>query len=412
MTHDEKILRELAHEYAAAANSARNAQARLLHITSNDLHMQRPIVLVDEIPWQQMNFDDSLTCVCEDNDFRAVEWFLRAQLFKWRNIPSDQVLQPFIGVPKVIHSTGIGITCQEETLHSTHATDIISHSFVDQLEDEDSPNIITPPVLTYNEAATQASYTKIGTVLGDILPVRITGMSSLYLASWDDIARYRGVMPILIDLADRPEHSHAIIEKITQCKVAELDQREALGALDREGYGLHCTPSLTQDLPAVDGQHATRAHIWGRGMAQIFGSVSRDMHQAFDLEYQKRTVGTCGLVYYGCCEPLHTKIDLLEATFGAKLRKIGVTPWADVNISAEVIGNKYVFSSKPNPAAVAVPSLDEAALRSELGEILQACKRNDVKGLDITLKDISTVNGNPRNLIRWAEIAMEMTQNY
>ena len=410
MTHDELILRPLAQAYAQAAAEPRNFERRRLHTASNDLHMLRPVVMLDEIPWQQMDFDGSLACRCEDGDLRGVEWWMRRQLFQYKHFPGDMFLQSYVGVGKVVRSTGIGMSAKDHTLASGHATSIISHEYEDQLEDEASLERIHPPVLTYDEEATLADWTKIGEAVGDILPVRVTGSTQCGIASWDDISRYRGVTPILMDLIDRPEYSHAVIEKITQCKEAELNQREALGLLDAEGYTLHCTPYLTEDLPKPTDGIVTRKNIWGRGTAQIFGSVSREMHDEFDLEYMKRTVGACGLVYYGCCEPLHNKIDLVEKI--PNLRKIGVTPWADVNMAAEIIGPRYVVSSKPNPAAVAVPLLNEDALRRELGEILSACKRNNVRGLDITLKDISTCNGRPENIFRWEQIVMEMVEGW
>ena len=410
MTHDEQILRPLAQAYSAAAAESRNFERRQLHMASNDLRMLRPVVMLDEIPWQQMNFDGSLDCRCEDGGLRGVEWWMRRQLFQYKHFPGDMFLQSYVGVGKVVHSTGIGIITKDRTIASGHATSIISHEYEDQLEDEAALEMIHPPVLTYDEAATRAEWTKIGEAVGDILPVRITGSTQCGVASWDDISRYRGVTPILIDLLDRPEYSHAVIEKITQCKEAELDQREALGLLDSDGHALHCTPYLTDDLPKPADGVVTRRNIWGRGTAQIFGSVSREMHAEFDLEYMKRTVGTCGLVYYGCCEPLHNKIDLVERI--PNLRKIGVTPWADVNMAAEIIAGRYVVSNKPNPAAVAVPVLNEDALRRELGTILDACKRSGVRGLDITLKDISTCHNRPENIFRWEQIAMEMVQGW
>jgi hypothetical protein len=408
MTHDEQILRPLAMEYAQAAREPRNAQRRALHTASNDLHMTRPAVMIDEIPWAQMDFDGSLACRCEEDELRGVERWMRRQLFQYRHFPADMILQGHVGVGKHVRSTGIGVECQDHTLTSSHATSIISHEYVDQLEAEEALERIRPPVLTYDEAETRRRWTKIGTAIGDILPVKITGLGYFYIASWDDVARYRGVTPILMDLIERPEHSHAVIEKITQCKEAEMAQREALGALENDGLSLHCTPYLTDDLPKPSGGAVTRQNVWGRGMAQIFGAVSREMHAEFDIEYMKRTAGTCGLVYYGCCEPLHNKIDIVERI--PNLRKIGVTPWANVDMAAEIIGGRYVVSAKPNPAAVAVASLDEAALRRELGGILDACKRNGARGLDITLKDISTCMGRPENIFRWERIAMEMVE--
>ena len=112
-----------------------------------------------------------------------------------------------------------------------------------------------------------------------------------------------------------------------------------------------------------------------------------------------------GLVYYGCCEPLDKKIDIVEKL--PHLRKIGVTPWADVDAAAEIIGKKYVVANKPNPASVASGILDEDALRKEIGRTIAACKRNGCS-CDIVLKDISSASYRLENLVRWEQIAMEL----
>ena len=114
------------------------------------------------------------------------------------------------------------------------------------------------------------------------------------------------------------------------------------------------------------------------------------------------------MVYYGCCEPLDKKIDILEQI--PHLRKISITPWADINNAAEVIGNRYVIANKPNPASVS-GRLDEEALRKEISRILSACKRNGCS-FDMVLKDISSVGYDVQNLIRWEQIVMEMVRNY
>ena len=143
-------------------------------------------------------------------------------------------------------------------------------------------------------------------------------------------------------------------------------------------------------------------------MAQIFASVSKAMHEEFDIAYMKEVMEPFGLVYYGCCEPLDKKIDLVEQL--PHLRKISITPWADIDNAAEVIGNRYVIANKPNPAAVS-GKLDEDALRKEIGRILAACKRNGCS-FDMVLKDISSAGYDVNNLIRWEQIVMEMVRNY
>jgi hypothetical protein len=251
----------------------------------------------------------------------------------------------------------------------------------------------------------------LGEILSDILPVRLSGIGAFYCNPWDQIAKYRGVTNLLIDLIDRPDFSHRMIRKFTDIYMAQLQQIESLGLFDRSPATLHCTPTLTQDLPKPDNdsQTLTRKHVWGRGAAQIFASVSKDMHDEFDIEYMKDAIGQCGLVYYGCCEPLDRKIDIVEKI--PHLRKVSVTPWANPDLAAEAIQNRYVFSAKPNPAAVAGSALDEASLRKEIGRILAAVKRGNCS-CDIVLKDISTCGKHPQNIFRWQQIAMEMVENF
>ena len=408
MHPDVVILRALARDYAAAAAAPRNDACHALHRACNDLRMIRPIVLIYEIPWPQMDLDGSLTCRCWDPLFRDIEWGLRSRLFKFRHFPADMILPPHVSVPKVVHSTGIGIQTQEEILKSADPTTIVSHAYVDQLKDEADLEKLTFPTLTYDAEQTRAMWNRVGEAIGDILPVRMVGRTSLGINTWDDIPRYHGVENIFIDLIDRPAFMHALVRRITAIKMHELAQCEALGLLDTGPETLHCTPALVSDLPGEVGDSVTRKNIWGRGMAQIFGSVSAAMHEEFDIAYMIDTIGTCGLAYYGCCEPLHNKVDIVAKI--PNLRKIGCTPWADTEAEAEAVGKRFVLSVKTNPAAVAVPRLERDVLRREISRILDACRRHGCS-CDITLKDISTCCNRPENLVEWEQTVMEMVRN-
>ena len=137
-------------------------------------------------------------------------------------------------------------------------------------------------------------------------------------------------------------------------------------------------------------------------MAQIFSMVSPEMHDEFDLQYTQRLFDRCGLSYYGCCEPLHNKIPYLRNRF-KNLRRISITPWADVDVAADEIGADYVLSYKCNPAFVAGGHLDEAPARAEVKRVLAACNRNHTP-CEFILKDISTVNKRPQALAEWVNM--------
>lgn len=408
MNQDVKILRKLAYEYLVASQDPRNSQNRILHTAVNDKKMIRPVVLINEVPFPELNFDGSLTLQCSDPILRSAEDFLRKKLFQWKYFPADMILPPYLPVEKAMKSTGIGISVEEETLATDQENWIVSHEYHDQLSTEEDLEKLHPPVISYDHEDTMMRYNRIANAIGDILPVRITG-HNCYTSMWDEISAYRGVTNLLIDLAERPEFSHQIVSLLTEFEISRLEQMEELGLFDIDPLEIHCTCALNSDLPGdYDGGKVKRSQIWGRGMAQIFASVSKEMHEEFDIQYMKKVMEPFGLVYYGCCEPLDKKVDIVEKL--PHLRKISITPWADIDNAAEVIGNRYVIANKPNPSSVAV-RLDEDALRAEIGRTLNACKRNGCS-FDMVLKDISSCGHQLDNLVRWEKTVMEMVRNY
>ncbi len=408
---DKKILRKLAYQYFEIANSSRNMENIELHKAVNDLRQIRPVVLIDEIPWHEMNINNELTLQCSDPYLRSVEWFFRSNIYKNKYIPADMIVTPFVPVQKVMHSSGNGISIEEEILETDKENPIVSHKFNDVLATEEDLAKLRTPVITYDKEETMRRFNQVGEILGDILPVRLSGVGYFAFGPWDEVSRYRGVTNLLMDLVERPEFMHRIMRKLTDISLSYLDQLEDLDLLDNNAYSLHCTPIHTDDLPGkgFNGEKVTRKDIWGRGVAQIFGSVSKQMHDEFDITYMIEVLGRCGLVYYGCCEPLDRKIDIVSKI--PNLRKISITPWADVNVAAEAIGDRYVLSSKPNPSSVVVPVLDKDNLRKEIGTILDACRRNNCS-CDIVLKDISTCHNRPENIFEWEQTVMEMVRNY
>lgn len=411
MNQDVKVLRRLAYSYSEIAFHPRNGENIRLHKAVNDLKPIRPVVLIDELPWNEMNIDNELTLQCSDPYLRSIEWFFRTNIYKNKYMPADMIVPPFVPVEKVIRSTGIGISVDEEILPTDRENHIVSHKYHDILGTEEALGKLHNPIITYDKEETLRRYNLVGEILGDILPVKLTGISYFSVATWDDISMYRGVTNLLIDLVERPEFTHKVVRTLTDIRLSYLEQIESLGLLDTNGYSLHCTPIHTDDLPGkdFDQDKVKRKDIWGRGMAQIFASVSKKTHDEFDIQYMMETVGQCGLVYYGCCEPLDKKIDIVEKI--PNLRKISITPWADVNVAAEAINKKYVLSAKPNPAAVAVPILDKENLRKEIDKILNACRRNGC-ACDIVLKDISTCCRRPENIFEWEQVVMDMVKNY
>ena len=401
---DREILRGLAETYAEMARDQRNAENEKLFRAVNGKKMIRPVVLIDEIPWNQLADQEEMKMQCAGEKERAVEWFLRNQMYRYRHFPCDMILTPYIPWGRHIRVGSYGVEIHEDILAADKGNNIVSHAYIDQLPDEASIEKLHAPTIEVDEEADKRDEEWLNELIGDILPVRLTGLTYAgFYEPWDDIAMWRGAEKLLWDLIDRPEYTHALMEKLLSVRMEHFDCLEKMNLLDACGPYMHCTAGLADDLDTSG--RITRKNIWGRGAAQIFASVSPRMTEEFEIDYARRFFEGFGLVYYGCCEPLDKKIDIVKKL--PNLRKVSITPWADADEAADRLGSDYVFAYKPNPAFVATETLDESAVEAEIRRALNACKRNGIS-CEFTLKDISSIHRNPKNLERWAEIAMKL----
>ena len=81
-----------------------------------------------------------------------------------------------------------------------------------------------------------------------------------------------------------------------------------------------------------------------------------------------------------------------------------MSPWNDLKVASERIGQDYVMSVKPNPAIFAERVWDADRARKTVRQMLEDTKTNN---LEFIVKDISTVCYEPQRLIDFAHIAQE-----
>lgn len=408
ITPEEKlILRELAKQYAFEASKEVNSERRERARRINELSEERPLVWIEEIPWNEINVDNELTLRCTDPFARQMEEFFRRELFRWKHFQADHILDSEYRIRKTFTSSGYGLEVKEDIIKTDEKNHIVSHGYLDVLRTEEDLEKLKVPVITLDEEADERNMERAEDILHGIMPVRLCGIDYIYYAPWDIIPRFHGVNNVLMDVALKPEFMHAIIKKFSEIMSAEIDQWDKLGLLEGNCKNLHCTPGFTKTLEEERKEPVTK-NMWFRQMAQIFGSVSPEMHNEFDLEYSKALSSRFGFVYYGCCEPLDNLIPYLKKI--PNLRKIGCSPWANVEKCAEQIGRDYVLSRKPNPANVSLKT-DTEIVKKEITETINTCRKNHC-AYDYSLKDISSCGYRLKNLTDWCDTVMKTLDEY
>lgn len=402
---EREALRELGSRVAEIAALPIQREKTELWKSLNGLRPERPMVIIDQVCWHEMEVDGELELKSEDEFCRSIETELRRTLYKWKHMPVDMVVEPVVRVQKVIKGLSFGIETIEETKATDEKNDVFSHHYIDQLKNEEDVQKIRDPEISLDVETTAQRESVAKEIFDGVLDVQLQG-PELRFSPWDSIVTWRDPENTLMDLALRPDFMHMIVSRLTEVNLSMLDQLENQGLLETDQPTVHCTGAYSRELPAegYNPQKSRPKDIWTFGMAQIFAEVSPAMHQEFELDYAEEWHSRFGLVYYGCCEPLHRKIDIVRKI--PNLRKISMSPWVDQDDGAKQIGGDFVFSRKPSPAFLAGDHWAPKEIEADLRQTVEICGRHGCP-LELILKDISTVNYQPQRLWKWAEIAMK-----
>ena len=99
------IIRELAKRYREIAESPKHVRMRRRFRDNNDLRVVRPPLIMEELPWFELNMDGELDCVCEDGRLRGMEYSLRVALYREKHFRCDNYIVPWWGVGKRLRAT-------------------------------------------------------------------------------------------------------------------------------------------------------------------------------------------------------------------------------------------------------------------------------------------------------------------
>ena len=404
---DRAILRELARKKHEYANLPEMEENRKLWRAANDLKMIKPPVYINEICWPELAGDPDLELRCIHPFARELEEFLRQELYCHEHGFGNQILEDCIESPLVVYDSGFGIDEEVDIAQTDRNSEIVSRHFHILISTMDDIEKIHEPEI-YVDLERTAQYTELmEDIFKDVIEIKQVGARGLWFTPWDYLIRVMGVEETMINLMDEPEFVEATVKRYVDCAMVRMNKYRELGVwasnntscrVGSGGYGI--VSGL--DDPDKALTHCDTQQMWGCGNAQIFSEVSPAMHWQFSLQYEMEWLRQFGMNYYGCCEPLYLKMDIMDKI--PNLRKVSMSPWNKWDLAAERCKGKYVMSCKPNPAMFSMGAFNEEAARKEIEKIV---RETDGCSIEIILKDISTVDYKPQKLWQWAKLARE-----
>lgn len=408
MKKDIDIIRKLAEKVKEISLPEKQKEKIEIWKRHNKLERVRPLVLIfPEGSWREIITENDL--LCEDEYLRRIEWDLRARIYYAEKIKDDNVIDWKVYSPVIIKNTGFGIEVKKITPEFQFGA---SH-FEPVIKEEKDIEKFKKPEITIDWQETERLYQKTKEAIGDILQVEKRGPCHFWFAIIDQFALWRGFDNLFIDMIERPQWLHKILNFITECKIEEIEFYERENVLSLNN-GPHYVGSggvgFTDQLPQkdFDGVHIRAIDLWGHATTQIFSLVSPSMHEEFSLKYEGRFLSKFGLNCYGCCEPLHKKIDIIFKHI-PRLRRISMSPWVDVREAAEKLGKRAIFSWKPNPSFMASDTWEEDYIRKTIKDALEKTKDCVI---EVILKDIHTCRNKPERIYNWVRIAKEIAEKY
>jgi hypothetical protein len=404
---DVEILRRLAAKQAQIAQSPENAERRRLWIRHNDLQGERPMVLIEaRIAFDELFDDKNLECT--EQWARDLERQLRSTIWRFETVRDDFVVEPYVSCQWKLNVSDYGVRIERTT---GQAEGGLMGSYV---WDAPIKNIhkdfhkLRPRTYSVDRESTLAWKAHLESVLAGLLEVRIRGGFWWSLGMTSTAIGLIGLENLMLFMYDDPQGLHRLMSFLLDDHMNFATWVEAEGLLglnNQNDYIGSGTLGYTRCLPAEDyapGSPARLKDQWVLLESQETVGVGPRQFEEFVFPYQSSLAEKFGLVYYGCCEPVHSRWQVIKKL--PNLRSVSVSPWCDQEFMAAELGRRYVFSRKPNPTLISTRRFDEDLIRQDLRRTLDLA---DGCELEIIMKDVHTLSGEPTRVARWVELARE-----
>lgn len=413
---DREILRETAKMQMDFASQERNAVLKEKWYRHNALEGEVPMVVLESWGFNNEVITPRLRCsgaFARKVEFELYQNFVNQELFGDDKVTPDRFEMNYDTEFKLY---GLDIIKEFVTGKEEDDSAGIGVRFVPVIEDlEDDMEKIKSSIFSVDVESTQKKFQAVTEAFGDILPVKMK-MDCLYSVPTQMIIHLMGMENMMLNLAQYPELFKEIMDQAADDTLAYYDLLEEKGLIlpttEYESVG-QGTFAFNTELPGYETlkeRKLTRKDVWGYMDSQETLSISPQMFEEIIFPCYEKIGSQFGLLSYGCCEPVDRVWDSCISKF-KNLRKVSISPWCNEEVMGEKLqGGKIIYHRKPAATFLGVSGkeLDEEAFRSYIRKSLHAargCK------MEITQRDIYTIDSNPKKAQRYIQFIREEIEN-
>ena len=416
---DRKTIRDLALKWMEFASLPVMNDRKRLWKAVHDLKAERPVILF-ETGWID-GFVSPEEILCEDPFLRRVEQSMRITLRHAEELGDDIVIEPYYRIGWRMNFSDYGVPVDIRSAAHTEDT-ALAYSFSFPIAAPDDIAKLKKRTISVDRDRTMMFKGMLEEIMGDVLDVKVGGFDPFIYEFGDEeygdsgfngnyffgltwqVYRFIGNQGLLYWPYDAPDAIHKLMSYMLEDRIAMFEYLQDQGLLAPNTDNQMAGPrsyGYVSDLPGPDSaDNVMLRDLWGWAESQESESISPAMYKEFVLPYLAKLSERFGLVYYGCCERVDDRLDLIMDAI-PNLRSVSVSGWTDFAKTAEMLGNRYVYSRKPTPAHISGADPNWELLEQDMKK---TCAVTKDCNLEILFRDVYTTNGDRERLKRWVEM--------
>lgn len=421
---DRNVIRGLADQWMDWAARPVMQERKRLWKAVHDLRAERPVILFETAWIDGYVADRELQCT--DPFLRSVEQNMRVTLRQAEELGDDLVVEPYYRLGWKMQFSDYGVPVEIRAPKCEDKS--IAYSFSFPIATPEDIGQLRPRTIAVDREKTGRLRGTLEDVMGDLLPVQVgnydpfayefdvgefgdLGFNGNFFfgLTWQ-LYRFIGNQGLLYWVYDAPEAIHRLMSYLLADRLAVFEFCEREGLLARNTDSQMAGPrsyGYVSALPTPDAPAPVHLKdLWAWAESQEFQSVSPSMYQDFVLPYLARLSERFGLIYYGCCERVDDRLEMIMQAI-PNLRSVSVSGWSDLARTAELLGPRYVYSRKPRPAYISGPNPQWDALEKDMRDTAAVTRDSN---LEILFRDVYTTNGDRSRLRKWVDMTKAIFQ--